>query len=172
MIFQFRQKIGMRTVKTAVAVALCLAVGVVFRRESIFYACIAAVICMQPTVEKTFLAGAHRFIGTLLGAAVGLLVLVLSGLLPYGHTVTYVFLIPLAMILSIYLCLVIDRKDAVPICCVIYLGVVTSFSGPLPGAGLFVLARVIDTTIGIGIAVLVNKFIFPRRGSASLPSGK
>ena len=36
LVFQFRQKIGMRTVKTAVAVALCLAVGVVFSGESIF----------------------------------------------------------------------------------------------------------------------------------------
>ena len=167
MVFHLRQKIGMRTVKTAIAVALCLAVGVLFRRESIFYACIAAVICMQPTVEKTFLAGAHRFIGTLLGAAVGFLVLELSGLLPYGHAVTYILLIPLAMAFSIYLCLVIDRRDAVPICCVIFLGVVTNFSGPLSGAGLYVLNRVIDTSIGIGIAVLVNKFLFPRRNSAA-----
>ena len=159
----------MRTVKTAVAVALCLMVGVAFRRESIFYACIAAVICMQPTVEKTFLAGAHRFTGTLIGAAVGLLVLVLSGFLPHGHTVIYILLIPLAMVFSIYLCLVINRKDSVAICCVIFLGVVTSFRGPLSGAGLFVLNRVIDTTVGIGIAVLVNKFIFPRRNPSETP---
>ena len=47
-------KIGMRNIKTAISVFLCLVLFESVNRDNSFYACIAAIICMQQTVENTF----------------------------------------------------------------------------------------------------------------------
>ncbi|MDT2191533.1 FUSC family protein [Paenibacillus larvae] len=65
-------RIGMRNVKTAIAVLLCILILRLFQIESPFYACIAAVITMQNTVEDSYETGINRIIGTLIGAAIGL----------------------------------------------------------------------------------------------------
>ena len=67
MSMNWRYKPGLRMVKTGVAVLLCLVASILLHRENAFYSCIAAVICMQSTTEKSLPVGIHRFIGTLCG---------------------------------------------------------------------------------------------------------
>ena len=69
-------KIGMRMLKSAVAVFICFLFS--FLREdknAPFYAVIAAILCMQPYVENSKKVAFNRIIGTFIGAFYGVIVL-------------------------------------------------------------------------------------------------
>ncbi len=95
-----RFKIGMRTVKTVVAVAICMVIMLFFPVNA-FYACIAAVICMQQTVEHTVRTGLNRMKGTVVGALLGI-----AGLLLQQHVNLdlQIVLAPVGVLLILYLC--------------------------------------------------------------------
>lgn len=151
-------KIGLRALKSSLAVFLCFLVDLVLHGDNVFYSAIAAIICMQPTPEKSIDVGINRFIGTLIGGLLGFIILKAADYIPY-YEHTYLLVIPLSMLIAIYICNVIDKKDSVSICCVVYLSVVTNFARTIPSTELYVIDRIIETTIGILIAVIVNKEI-------------
>ena len=151
-------KIGLRALKSSLAVFLCFIVDLILRGDNVFYSAIAAIICMQPTPEKSIDVGINRFIGTLIGGLLGFVILKIADFIPY-YEYTYLLVIPLCMLIAIYICNVIDKKDSVSICCVVYLSVVTNFARTTASTELYVFDRIIETTIGIIIAVIVNKEI-------------
>lgn len=154
------KKIGMRLIKTTAAVFLCLVIRVLFRQGStMFYGAIAAVMCMQPTTQKTIHAGVHRFIGTLAGAFVGFLVLEGSQYIPWYDPYIHLLVIPGGMLLAAYGCVRLGRRDSVAICCIVYLSIVTNFDRTIAGTGVYVVTRIIDTGIGIAVATLVNLYL-------------
>ena len=73
---------GMRTIKTAVAVMISLVIFLPMEALSTaegtnfidqlgpFYACIAAIVCMQSSVGATWKQGVSRLLGTLIGQQV------------------------------------------------------------------------------------------------------
>ena len=63
-------KIGMRIVKSALAVFVCLLIDRL-RGGMPFYAAIAAILCMQPDVANSLKTAANRVIGTLVGGLAG-----------------------------------------------------------------------------------------------------
>lgn len=150
--------LGLRAFKTALAVFLCLLVDILFHGQNAFYSAIAAIICMQPTPEKSKTVGINRFIGTLIGGICGYIILRLSDYIPW-YEYTYLLIIPLCMLINIYICNVFNKPDSVAICCVVYLSVVTDFARTIASTEWYVIDRVMETTIGIIIAVLVNKEI-------------
>ena len=151
-------RIGLRALKSSMAVFLCFLVDLILHGDNVFYSAIAAIICMQPTPEKSIDVGINRFIGTLIGGLLGFVILKIADFIPY-YEYTYLLVIPLCMLIAIYVCNVIDKKDSVSICCVVYLSVVTNFARTTPNTELYVIDRIIETTIGIIIAVIVNKEI-------------
>lgn len=175
MSMNWRYKPGLRMVKTGVAVLLCLVASILLHRENAFYSCIAAVICMQPTTEKSLHAGIHRFIGTLCGGFVGFLLLEASRLIPQYYTWAYVLVIPVFLLLAIYLTNLLGRRESAAICCIVFLNIATNLDRGIQNSLLYVADRVIDTGIGIVLAVLVNRFLFPRHddgeGKEPAPSG-
>jgi len=66
-------KIGLRTIKTAVAVFFCLLIARFIPASSALISSIAAVVCMRETPEKSLQMGTNRFIGTLVGGLFGYL---------------------------------------------------------------------------------------------------
>src|SRR3712207_21481 len=64
--------IGLRNIKTAFSVFLCVALFQLFHRHYPFYACIAAVSCTKECFSSTYSSGKYRFIGTCIGAMVGI----------------------------------------------------------------------------------------------------
>lgn len=82
-------RIGMRTIKTAVAVTLSYLIFVPFGllyNENYpgvlgyigpLYACIPCVVCMQSSLEQTFQVGLSRFLGVLVGAVIGALMILI-----------------------------------------------------------------------------------------------
>lgn len=159
---------GMRAVKTAIAVTLSLFIGWLMHGESysMFYAAIASVICMQPTLDKTKHIGVARFIGTLIGGIVGYFVLLLL-LRTENYSSTswlYILIDGVGILVVITLCNLTDQKESSSIACIVFLNLVTHFDRTTADAFLYVLYRVIDTGIGILVAAAVNWCNFERFG--------
>lgn len=61
-------KIGLRIIKSSVAVALCFLVYFLRGQQGTpFYSAIAAVLCMQPDTSNSLKVGWNRTVGTLIG---------------------------------------------------------------------------------------------------------
>lgn len=158
--------LGMRNVKTAVAVALCMLIyeavyrvigtrGIVTQYSIPLYAGTAAIICMQNTLQQTLSDGISRIVGTLYGGTLGLLVLFING---YIHLSLKIAVIGLAISLSICLCNLTGQQNACAISCVVLLAmVVNKEDSP---QYIHALYRLIETIAGIIIAGLVNRFFF------------
>lgn len=159
--WDFHYKPGGRAVKTGISIFLCLLTGLVLQKETMFYATIAAVVCTQQTHEKTVNMGLHRMLGTLIGGAVGYVVLVGLFCLPANVMPwVQVCVVPVCCLFLIYVCNVTGRKASVSICCIVFLSIVTHVNRDIPNTWLYVCTRVLDTSIGIVFAVLVDKIPF------------
>ena len=165
-----KYKIGLRTIKTAIAVLLCLLAQLILPGLSAINAAIAAIVCMRETPGKSFETGVNRFIGTLIGGFFGFILMIISQYIPYYDSWVYILFIPIFMIFCISTCVWFKKMDAVVICCVVFLMISLDMDVDRSQALGFVGFRIIDTTVGIFFATLVNKFFFPYKGKlAALP---
>lgn len=154
-------KIGLRTIKSGIAVFLCL----LLLPNEPFFACLTAVICLQDTVYNSINMGINRGAGTIIGATFGLLFLFLFRSLElhipnhYLSKLIIYLIIASGIILMIYICVFIKRPGAINITCIAFLGVTTAhaYSDPL----YYATNRIIETLLGIIISILVNKLITP-----------
>lgn len=154
-------KIGLRTIKTALAVFLCLVIKLVTPMETALFAAIAAVVCMRETPEQSLEMGVHRFLGTLIGGVLGFLLLTAVPFIPYYAEGLYILIVPLVMIVGISVCVLTKRKEAVIICCVTLLAITLDTTLNTDSTILYVGMRILDTTVGVVIATLLNRFFFP-----------
>ena len=145
------QKIGMRNVKTAISVFLCMIILNAFQNTSPFFACIAAVITMQGTVHSSFTSGKSRMVGTIIGATLGLILALINP--------SNIFLTSIGIIFVIYFLCTLDEKDSISIACVVFLAIMINVNQH--SALTYSFKRVIETFMGISIAVLVNYLISP-----------
>ena len=159
-------RIGMRMIKSAVAVFLCFLFYLVFRKNGIiFYSQLAALWCIQPQMESSRSKAWQRTVGTMTGAVFGLIVLLIDkNLLPGNQwgNFYYDILVALAIIGVIYVTLLIRKKDASYFSCVVFLSIVVIHIGDA-NPYLFVFDRVMDTLIGIAIGMFVNSVQLPHR---------
>ena len=154
-------KIGLRTIKSGIAVFLCL----LLLPNEPFFACLTAVICLQDTVYNSIHMGINRGAGTILGASFGLIFLFLFRSLEihipnqYISKLVIYIIIASGIISMIYLCNILKRPGAINITCIAFLGVTTAhaYSDPL----IYATNRIIETLLGIVISILVNKLITP-----------
>lgn len=147
---------GSRSYRTAAAVFLALLVSYLLNRPSPFFAGIAAVICTQPTGEKTRKSGKFRLTGTVIGGVIGFCYL--EALLTLGvgsMRLINIFLIPLAVLGAIYLCNLLGRKESVSICCVLLLNLATNYERGVTSTLVYVVDRVLDTALGVVMAMVV-----------------
>lgn len=170
-------KIGLRNIKTGLAVLLCLVsyafanfiteqiaasgigipdfVSALISRDTAIYACLAAVVVMGSSVSKSFRSGLSRIIGTVIGGIFGSI---------YLHSGRYIdfddwafMLIPIGLIALIYLLTLIKEPDAVVIAAATYLIIVITIDTGAPL--LYALNRVLSTSYGVIISLCVNNFI-------------
>ena len=152
--------LGMRTIKTAAAVALCLLAGLLLKKSGAlagdytapFFACTAAIICMQDTVEASFRHGMFRLFGTGLGGAVGILLIYIGG----GEWLR-VLLGFLGIAACIFLCNLLRMRQASGISCVVFC--IILLADPDINPYLYSVVRMVETAAGIVIAVAVNRLI-------------
>lgn len=150
--------VGLRIVKTAVAVFFSILITKLFQGEP-FYAVIAAVICMKQTSKDSRHTGFERVIGTVFGGLFGMGMLYFLKVSPikfYGTS--YDLLLCLGLMVVIKVLILMKRDDAVSIACVVYLSLMVVPMGEqaiMP----YAVGRVLETLLGVVVAVLVNHLL-------------
>lgn len=156
---------GLRAVKSALAVFLCLLVSIPLHRESPFSPALHPLSACSPLGRRACAPDSTGFMAPSSGGRPGYLSLVLFDLLPHYREGLYVVILPLGVLALITLCNVLGIKESSSICCIVFLANTANFK-PIPEALPYVCNRVIETTIGIVIAVLVNRYVRLPQGEA------
>lgn len=148
---QHRRHVGMRIIKTVIAVFVCGMLAWA-RQASGFYSMIAAVVCVQNTAGKTIESSVNRMTGTLIGGIVGVLMVYVMDLLgilyiePARYAVLSLMLIPI-----IELCLAIKKPGSAAMACIVFLCVTVNHSiGDSPA--IYSIERLFETLIGVALA--------------------
>lgn len=147
--------IGMRIVKTVLAVFVCSILGWL-RGETAFFSMIAAVLCMQKSAEKTLTTSFNRVIGTAVGGAYGVIVLFietqfrLQRILPLFYLIVSLMLIPVILTAT-----GIKKPSVAAFACVVFLSTTVYHVGDADPY-TYALNRMLDTVIGIVVALIVN----------------
>lgn len=161
-------RLGYRAIKTAIAVFLCFIVTIYITHGNPFYAAIATVICIQQTHEKTLHMGIHRFIGTVIGGILGFLFIELGSHIPGFFDHIYILMVPFVSLLAIYICNILNITAATSICCIVLLNIISNYDRGVTDSLHYVTDRVFETTIGIIIAVFVNRYFFQNTDKDSI----
>lgn len=147
-------KIGMRNIKTALAAALC-ALMYYFWNRSPAFACIGAIFGMGSDLETSKLHGGNRLFGTAIGGFLGMALFRIYLIFhpEGGPTLLLVPLVFVGTVLLIVLCQVFWVGGVQPggvVLCIIL------FSTPVENYVSYALNRILDTGIGVVMALLVN----------------
>ncbi len=142
------EKVGMRTIKTGIAVALCsLLQGTIV--QNTLYSSLGCVVSVQDTVKGSFKLGFNRVKGTIIGGIIGYLCLK-SGF-------TNELLSGLGTIAVIYICNVLKVNSGIIVAMVTFISI---YHGIIDeSAEQYAIVRVLDTSTGVVVGVLVNYFI-------------
>ena len=152
--------IGMRNIKTALAATLCALLYLPFGRNPTF-ACIGAIFGTGSDVETSKLHGGNRFFGTIIGGFIGMGLFGLYTLIyPDGAMKPLMLLfVFIGVVVVILISQIFEWYGAIPpggvVLCIIL------FNTPVDHYVTYSLNRMLDTGIGVAIALLVN-VLLPR----------
>jgi len=145
------KKIGMRTIKTALAVSLAIFISQLLNLKSPLFVGIAAIISMKSSVSESLTAGKSRMLGTIFGAMVAI---VFSYIAP-----TNVLSIGIGIIIIIYVCNLLGWTNAIQLSSMVFLVIVLNYD---EGSRLnYAIYRAADTLIGLIIGTLINYLVVP-----------
>ncbi len=141
---QLQNVIGMRTIKTGIAVMLCcILMG--FAVDNMFFCVTACVVTMQDTIKTSFKMGTQRILGTIIGGIVGFLLVLISPANPFLCGIGIMIVIKSCELLKLS-SLVVSSVTFFSL----YLGYVDS--APL----VYSVQRVIDTSVGVIVGLAIN----------------
>lgn len=147
---------GMRVIKTALAVIICLLIENLRGADMPTHACIATVVCMQPTLRSTFKASIDRTLGTIIAGAYSYLMAVLLiariGMNP--NCLLFYFVIGILSFPLMALMITIKKPSSLAISVIVFLIIMLNVSETNPLT--YAVGRVIATLIGIAVALFVN----------------
>ncbi|MBE6878225.1 MAG: hypothetical protein E7488_03535 [Ruminococcaceae bacterium] len=154
--------VGLRTVKTIIVVFLSLCLAYVRQGfANPLYISIAAILCIQPTLESSRKAGTNRLIGTLVGGFWGIVVFLINlYVLTDLHIILKYAFVSIALIPMIYTDIWVKRASVVATSAVVYLIITVSPVGNMTNFQ-FVYNRLLDTFMGFAIAMAVNWIKLP-----------
>ena len=159
--------IGARIVKSSLGAAICVLIYLV-REQTLLgggillYSILAVLWCIQPYVDTTLVMARQRTFGTFLGAVYGLAFLLLFRFAGIRGRGPVYLSASLTLIPILYTTVVLEKRNASYFSCVVFLTIVINHSFD-ENPYLFVFNRVLDTMIGIGVAVPLNSFHRPIR---------
>lgn len=153
-------KIGLRIIKSAIAVFLCFAVDLLRGDGIPFYSAIAALLCMQPDISSSLRTGISRMEGTLIGGFAGMLLLFFERrFLPSDARLLQYLMVSAMIVPLIYITVLLKMTSASYITCVVFMSVTVSHGADV-SPWLFALNRILDTLIGIVVSLAVNAVPF------------
>lgn len=151
-------KIGMRIIKTALAVFICFLISYFRGSGYPFYSAIAAVLCMQKEVGTAFEVAKDRLLGSIIGGVFGYLALLLLEIPDFSHELMEYTVLAILIIPLIYITLLLKQTNAIYITCVVFLSVSVSHGNDV-SPEVFAFNRVLDTFVGIVVSLLINSSI-------------
>lgn len=154
-----RPTVGMRTIKTATAAAICALIYYFLDRSPAF-ACIGAIFGLGTSMEHSKLNGGNRLFGTAIGGVIGMALfrIYLFFHPEGGRSLLLVFLVFVGTILLIVLCQIFWVGGVQPggvVLCILL------FNTPVDTYISYALNRIFDTGVGVVVALFINKY-FPR----------
>lgn len=139
------QKIGMRTVKTGIAVSICTLLAQYLVQNPMF-AGVGCVASVQDTVKGSLKLGFNRVKGTMMGGLVGFLCVLIKP----GDPILCGF----GIMATIYGCTILGINSGIIVSSVtflsIHLGIIES------NPAYYSIHRVLDTSVGVVIGVIIN----------------
>lgn len=146
--------LGLRTLKTAIAVTLSVLLARLFATDSltVFYAAFGALVAMETTFSKSLMQGLTQLVGVLFGTVLGYLSLLLF------PSAVPAWLVGLGVLLLILLLRLLRLPFTVSLACIIFLSACLTPTDTILRDSVL---RLRDTSIGVGIALLVNAAIRP-----------
>ncbi|MBD5133523.1 MAG: hypothetical protein HDT38_03470 [Clostridiales bacterium] len=144
-----RHRIGMRIIKTVIAVFLC-GVLAFLRDTSALYSMFAALFCVQNSAGKTIHSSIDRVLGTLIGGVVGVLTVYAMDTLNILHIdLLRYLLMSLLLIPVIELCLVLKKPGCAGMACMVIMCLVVD---PGDKPAIDSIERVFETVVGVVLA--------------------
>ncbi|MDE6281057.1 MAG: FUSC family protein [Oscillospiraceae bacterium] len=149
MTLERRHRIGMRIIKTVIAVFLC-GVLAFLRNTSALYSMFAALFCVQNSAGKTVHSSIDRVLGTLIGGVVGVVTVHTMNALNILHIdLLRYLLMSLLLIPVIELCLVIKKPGCAGMACMVIMCLVVD---PGDKPAIDSIERVFETVVGVALA--------------------
>lgn len=152
-------RLGMRTLKTALAVLLCIILFKLFDRGSPMIAALAAVFSLRQDLTTSLSFGKSRIIGNTLGGSLAIVYFLVQGLFSNDFLVE-LFLLPFLVIVVIVISDGMNNNSG--IISAIATLLLISLSIPQGESFYFTLSRLIDTFIGTFIGIGLNFFFRPK----------
>lgn len=151
----FRFHIGQRNLKTALAATLC-AIGYFLIDRNPTFACIGAIFGVGSDMENSYLNGGNRFFGTVIGGFLGML-LFRFYIIFYPEGGYHILLLLLTFVGVVILILASQlfrwpgavQPGGVVLCIIL-------FNTPVSTYISYSLNRMLDTGIGVLVALLIN----------------
>ena len=156
-----RFHIGLRTVKTVLAVIVAMVIVDSYGTTSskLVFAMLGAMAAIQPTFKDSLEACLTQIVGVLFGGVMGALL----RMLPVPHLVATG--IGLVLVIMVYNALRIRFSPSLP-CFIVVMVCITPDVAPLQ----YAFGRIWDSAIGLGVGMLVNSLIFPYDNSRIIRS--
>lgn len=149
-------KVGGRIWKTVIAVFLCFLIDTIRNTGTPFYAAIAAILCIQRNQHDSIKQAKNREIATIIGGIYGMMFLLFERyIFPISIELLRYATLSLLLIPVIKFSLLIRQEKGTFLMCVVFLCVTVTHEGDISPVS-FAINRILDTTIGIVVAVAVN----------------
>lgn len=152
-------RLGMRTIKTALAVLICILLFRLTGRGNPMIAALAAVFSLRQDLTTSVSFGKSRIIGNSLGGFLALIFILVQGFFSHAFLVEAIFL-PFLVIVVIVLSDGLNNNSG--IISAIATLLLISLSVPQGESIYYVFERVVDTFIGTFIGIGLNFFIRPK----------
>ena len=145
------RRLGLRIIKTGIAVTVCVAISNMLKLDQPYLAVIATVLSMGKSIDMSVRSGKNKMIGVLIGSALGCGLAMISS----GNA----GLCGVGIIIALYLCQLFHLDGAAPLTCFAFAAVMFSATGPKPWDPALMCAE--NAMLGIAVAVIVNLIVIP-----------
>ena len=146
----------MRTIKTGVCVFLSILISIIFNRETYIVIALTSIFTLREDMINTIKYGKHRVVGNLVGALTSIIVIFIFSLIG-NSDIIQLFVIPLIVVIMIATLANLGFHEGTVGACATLLTILFMIPGDKSYSYAF--ARVIDSFIGMGIALLVNSYL-------------
>jgi uncharacterized membrane protein YgaE (UPF0421/DUF939 family) len=158
-----KSPVGLRSIKTALAVILAASVAKYILKDTPFFACIGAVVAMESSIARSVKAAIIRNVGTFAGGAMG----ILTGMVFQSAVSEHTVLLGLGVIPLIFIINLTKRPESIVSGCVTFFAAVF-LNGP-GNIWDYGTTRILGTFMGTVVALAVNWLVFPPKTEEQKP---